>query len=405
MMGRKRILFFGEAVTLAHVARPWVLAEALDEDTYDVYFACDPRYNNLFQKPSFALRTIQSISYAKFNAALSKSRPVYDAATLRGYVSEDLALIEDIQPDIIVGDFRLSLAVSAPLSGVPYVAITNAYWSPYARTRFPVPDLVLTRRLGVGIGQAAFDLVRPLAFAIHAVPLNTVRKAYGLRPLGWDMRKVYTWADYTVYVDIPEIVPTCAIPANHYYLGPVQWSPSVPLPPWWDSLPIDKPLIYVTFGSSGQSDLLPLVLEALASMGAIVVATTAGRISMTRIPENVFVSDYLPGNEIAARARLVICNGGSPTTHQALSHGVALLGIPGNLDQHLNMEAVRRTGAGSLLRSEQATAVKIREKVSELLRNPDYTDSASRIGEVLGSYNAPERFAALLAKITGHAGA
>ena len=42
--GKPRILFVAEAVTLAHVARPAVLAQSLDRDVYEVFFATDLRY-------------------------------------------------------------------------------------------------------------------------------------------------------------------------------------------------------------------------------------------------------------------------------------------------------------------------------------------------------------------------
>ena len=47
-------------------------------------------------------------------------------------MADDLELIRRIEPDVVVGDFRLSLAVSAPMAGVPYIALANAYWSPFA---------------------------------------------------------------------------------------------------------------------------------------------------------------------------------------------------------------------------------------------------------------------------------
>lgn len=43
---RRRILFVAEAVTLAHVVRPFALAQSLDPSRYEVHFACDPRYNS-----------------------------------------------------------------------------------------------------------------------------------------------------------------------------------------------------------------------------------------------------------------------------------------------------------------------------------------------------------------------
>ena len=38
---RKKILFFTESATLSHIVRPWLLAQSLDKDKYEVIFAHD----------------------------------------------------------------------------------------------------------------------------------------------------------------------------------------------------------------------------------------------------------------------------------------------------------------------------------------------------------------------------
>ena len=45
-MNKKRILFISEAVSLAHISRPLVLAESLDLDEYEVHFACGEKYKD-----------------------------------------------------------------------------------------------------------------------------------------------------------------------------------------------------------------------------------------------------------------------------------------------------------------------------------------------------------------------
>jgi UDP:flavonoid glycosyltransferase YjiC (YdhE family) len=56
---------------------------------------------------------LHSISSAQFLGALAAGKPVYDVATLQTYVEEDRRLLERLRPDVVIGDFRLSLAVSA----------------------------------------------------------------------------------------------------------------------------------------------------------------------------------------------------------------------------------------------------------------------------------------------------
>ena len=383
---KRRVLFIAEAVTLAHVARPLAMARMLDPARHEVIFACDARYNSLLETSQFKLLPLYSISSEQFLKSLASGSRLYSKATLDAYVKADLELIQACQPDIIVGDFRLSLSVSARLACKPYITISNAYWSPYARPHFTVPELPMLKFTGVKLGQRLFDLVRPVAFRYHALPLNQLRKQYGLPPLGLDLRRVYTDADYTLYADIPQLVPTYDLPDTHHFVGPTLWSPAGPLPDWWDTLPDDKPIVYVTLGSSGHGRLLPMVLKALANMPLTVIAASAGRGLPADAPPNAFVADYLPGEEAAKRATLVISNGGSQTSYQALANGKPVIGMPTNLDQYLNMQYIQQAGGGVAIRAGMATPEKISSSVSKILGIPSYTQEAQQLMQSISAY-------------------
>ncbi len=395
------ILLVAEAVTLAHFARIVTLAKALDGNKYEVVIASDPRYVHLEAPLGCAFHPLRSIPSAQFAQALSRGKPLYNAATLSQYVEDDLALLDRIKPDLVVGDFRLSLAVSAPLRQIPYAALVNAYWSPYADITYPVPDLPMTRILGVFLAQKLFNLARPIAFALHARPLNQVRRRYGQPPLGHDLRTAYTWGDYTLYADVPELVPTRPLPANHRHLGSPLWSARVSLPEWWGRLPQDKPVVLLTLGSSGRADLLPMALSAMAELPLTVIAATAGKICLADVPANAFVADYLPLASAAQRASMVICNGGSLTTYQALAFGVPILGICSNMDQLLNMNAIERLGAGVSLRAARVRPQQLKAIVQTLLDTPAYAQAAAQAGERFRQVDAGQRFREFVMKVVG----
>lgn len=394
--GRIRVLFLCESVTLAHVARPLALALGLDPSRFDVHFACDDRYGFLPEDTAIRRHGLKSIPSAQFLRALAKGSPVYGAGTLRNYVEADLDLISAVHPDVVVGDFRLSLAVSAPVALVPYVTITNAYWSPYAHPKYTVPDLPFVRILGPVLGQALFDAVRPIAFALHTRPLNRIRREHGLKDLGFSLGTTYTYADLTLYADIPELIPTTGLPANHNYIGPIAWQPDVPFPEWWGQVPADRPIVYLTLGSSGQAEMLPGILESLARLPVSVMAATAGRIRLEATPQNTFVADYLPGNEAAKRADLVICNGGSPTTAQALQAGVPVIGIASNLDQYLNMSFMEKYGVGVTLRGGRRSPNCLAKTVKEVLGKDSYHSRARTAQGQLSAYQPARLFPELL---------
>ena len=398
---RRRVAIFAEAVTLAHVARPLALARGLDPERYDVTFVCDPRYADFLAAEPWRIHWIDSISGERFRDALAKGRPIYDAATLQRYVDDDLAVIDAVRPDVVVGDFRLSLSASARLAAIPYAAICSTYWSPYARQRVPIPDHPLVGMLGLATAQMLFDVFRPLAFAHHTRPLNRVRRSRGLPSLGLDLRHTYTDADWVLYADPPDLVATERLPVNHRYLGPVLWSPPVAPPAWWADLPDDRPVVYVTMGSSGSQHDLATALDALSGVDCTVIAATAGGGPVSVRSSRQFVADFLPGEAASQRAQLVVCNGGAPTSQQALAAGRPVLGIARNLDQHLNMQCIERAGAGVRLRSDKATVDAVRRAVEHLLTTPAFAAAAGRLALSFATQDAPRAFAAVVAEMLG----
>lgn len=397
---KTRILFVAEAVTLAHVARPAALAAALDPERYDVHFAHCPRYADLLGQATFTEHYIESVTPEQFTAALAAGKPLYDLETLTAYVEQDLRLLAEINPDVVIGDFRISLGVSAELAGIPYVTISNACWSPYTLQKFTVPELPLTRMFGPRVGQWLFSIGRPLAFAAHCLPMRQLRRKYHIESLGFDLRKVYTHADYTLYADIPALYQMAQLPRNHRVIGPVIWSPEGSLPDWWESLPLGRPLVYVTLGSSGHAALLPGLMAALAQLEVTVMLSTAGVKLECALPDNVFVAPYLPGEEAAKRADLVICNGGSPTTHQALAHGKPLIGIAGNLDQYLNMQTLVGVGAGVCLRSGCLTPERLRQTVGQVMQNEEFRAVARSLAVTIEQNNGAANFRCFIDELT-----
>nr|WP_314635241.1 glycosyltransferase [uncultured Janthinobacterium sp.] len=394
-----------EAVTLAHVGRPLSLALGLAEEAHEVHFACADGYDFCFKQTPFRRWRIDSISSQQFLRALAGGKPVYTESTLQGYVEDDLRLLKAVQPDLVIGDFRLSLSVSARLQRIPYITISNAYWSPYVRPHYTVPKLPLTGVLPIWLANPLFRLIRPLAFASHAAPLNRVRRRHGLPSLGSDLRRTYTDADRTLYADIPQLFPPHGMPAAHDYLGAVIWAPPLDLPDWWQrpELSSGRPIVYVTLGSSGQGQLLPRVLRALAPLPVTVLAATAGTIRVDAVPPNAFVARFLPGDAAARRASLVICNGGSPTSQQALTAGVPVIGIAGNLDQFLNMHGITGAGAGLLLRADRFQETTLRHAATRMLDDGQARLAARQLMALFRDYAAGQRLQAHMDALLGPA--
>ncbi|MFN8390446.1 MAG: glycosyl transferase family 1 [Bdellovibrionota bacterium] len=407
---KKRILFLGEGVTLAHVVRPYVLAQCLDRELFDVHFCCAERYRPLIDETRCTYHKVHSTSPEEFLEILAKGAELFPEDTVRTRTEEDLGLLERLSPDAVVGDMRLSLGVSATVKRIPYVSLTNAYWSPFAeRNRFPLPSFEPIRTLGLhrlkgGVGVRAaeglFHMLLPLVMKRQARGLDQVRREYGLPPFE-NYLTGFTWGDITCFSDTPGIAPVEKLLPSHRYLGSVSWTPECGLPSWWSNLSDSKPIIYLSLGSSGPLEVLPTLFEALRSLDCQVVLATAGRIASDQIPSGFRHAEYLPGEALAQRADVVISNGGSPSTYQALAQGKPVLGIASNMDQLLCMTNVHRCGAGILCRADNSSAEDFKTALTALLRSTRHRDLAKEIAKELEEYRPEKIFPSILNEVTG----
>ncbi len=390
---KHKILFVAENVTLAQVVRLAVLGQALDRSRYEVHFASSSFDPLVFEACDFERHHLSTIEKSAVEKALAAGKRIYEKPMLLDYVEADLDLIERVRPSLIVGDFRLSLAVSAPLAGVAHAALINAYWSPFRKERtFPVPDHPIIRLLGEDLTTQYFPKALPRVFEHFAAPINAVRKRHGLTPIG-NLQQVLTFGDYTLYPDVPSLTPTEGAPPHHIYLGPILWSPRVPFDAGLLAASAEKPLVYVTLGSSGKVELLPIVLAALGELSVQVLVATANRITLPRVPPNVTVCPFVPGELVAQHAALVISNGGSTTSYQALSRGTPVLGIASNFDQYLAMQAIEAAGAGLLLKARTLDKAQVIAGVRRVLSDPGYVTRAQALAKDFANYPAGPRFA------------
>lgn len=392
--GKKTILFMPGSFSLAHVGRLISLATALPESKYFVVFACD-KHSRRFIPTRFSFQPATYLNPDEFRQRMEKGRPLIDAPLLRRQVEEDLQILRKTGADLVVGDFRPSLSVSARLSGVPYLNVFNAHWSPWAQETIKIsspPDHWFLNLLGRRLGLKLTNTLFPIIKAAHSRPFNRVRKEYGLPSLGNQLEEIYSDGDYTALADLPDLVPTPGAPETQRSIGPVIWEPDSALPSWWNDLPNDKPLIYVTLGSSGKTNCLPKILESLDSLPVVVAVATAGRTSVTPIPGKRYVADYLPGSLLCKRASVVVNNGGAGGVYQALAEGVPVLGVAANLDQCLVMNPVVRAGAGRLVLADQTETCPWRNHFLDLLFSKSIKESAVKISALINQQSAPQNF-------------
>ena len=408
MNKRIRVLLFGEAVTLAHIVRPRVLAESLDTSNYDVLLACDTHLPIALQDLKIAHKKISSRTPEEFMAILKNGGILFDREILSRYCEEEDRIIAEWKPDIVVGDLRPSLSVSAARYGIPLITLTNAYWSTYSMDQsWPGPSLEFLKKLHIN-GAAA----KPFLFIMEKLFTGALPKILAAQGKGIDVLRAekqlppypsykdgFIYGDMTLYCDLPSVVQTNPLPYTHRFIGPVEWSPDASLPSWWDTLPSDKEVVFVNLGSSGDPQMLPRVLRAVKDSNAIAVVATAGRAAITEEKSWVYSAPFLPGEEILKRASVLICNGGSPSAYQALHLGKPVIGIASNMDQLLFSRELERSKAGVFLRADSASVGSIHNAIGKCMSDRTLLRKVQQVRTESNRYRATEIFSNIINEI------
>lgn len=394
-----RVLFMVEDITLAQVVRLVTLAKTLDPDRYEVHFASAHFDDHIFRDTNFVRHTIFTVEAKEAFRRLEKGKRLYEEQVLARYVDEELALFRGVRPRVVVGDLRFSLSVSTAHARIAYAALINAYWSrAMEREEFPLPDHPIVNLLGEKLAGRYFPKALPRVLEHFAAPVNKLRKRYGLSPVG-DLIDVLMYGDRTMFPDVPLLTPLREQALHEVFLGPVLWEPKTALPDWWMRPLPSGPSAYVTFGSSGRLDRMPIAIAGLRKLNIPLMVATAGRVDPARLEPPILAAKFLPGSDAAKRASFVVCNGGSSTAYQALAQGRPVLGIASNLDQYLAMTAVRDAGAGILLRADSLTPEKVEAAGRTLIEDTKYQLAARRVARALRSYDCGERFGGVLREL------
>lgn len=395
---RKKILFFSHAVTLAHFVRPLRWIECLDLNQHEVYLASSVAFKKMIPKTGINFIEVNCIDPIKFSKIVDQAKPIYDTSTFTNHIEEDLKIIDQVKPDLIIGDFRHSLSVSCRLRKIKYINIANAYWSPEIALNYPMPETPIVRILGEKIFKIFIARFAPVLIKINFFKMVfIVRKSLGLVGLKFnDYRQVITDGDLTVFCDTPGLVPLKKKLSHEIFIGPLIWSMPTPLPDWWGSLRDDKSRIFVSLGSSGDFRLLPMILLALSKLNVVVIVALSGKkISLPQY-KDVYITDFIPIEASFQKFSMVICNGGSPMCHSALSYGVPSIGVVSNNDQLLNMAHVQQRGAGIMLRYWNITEETLIAAVQQILTDSRFRESAQVIQNEFGSFDVPNQLRSLV---------
>jgi hypothetical protein len=251
-------------------------------------------------------------------------------------------------------DFLVDLGI---ISQSKIVYVVNADWTIFRSTRLHIPIghpflaglRCLTKFLGTDRQSAALAacdrfivpfVARP-AFRLAAERANRVRRRLersytaSLPKAGRtryrDVRQLFTGVRYNtlLFPDWNYFSPTR--PNNGLYIGPISSSPRVPAPANLSAFlrraaSLKRRIVYLTMGSTGDRSILGRLLAYFGSPYncSYAVVCNDALFEFSNSPqatrwENVYCVPFLPGEDVAKHADLLIFHGGRTTFYQMLS--------------------------------------------------------------------------------------
>jgi UDP:flavonoid glycosyltransferase YjiC (YdhE family) len=363
-----RVLMLPSAIGLSHLTRLLTIAIRLRTDGVQVAFGY-PKPHALLDGADFPRIPVADADTTDFSGNVFAS---YSEDLVEQAVKDELNAIKDFRPDVVVGDFRLTAAISARLAGVPYVPVVNAYMT----DAFDPVDLLMPegdgRALASFIGGRLYQRQKRAA----AAPFRKAARAHRIR----DLTSLYDFltGQRTLIADLAQFCPLKNPPASFFYIGPLIWEglaasrpghagstagqeatqtgtggiPEASEPDFLRHRPPDRRLLYVTVGNTGDEALLHFAVDTFAGHPSYDVLMTTGAFidpGSIRSAPNITVRRFVPGSVVMRQAEAVIHTGGNGTTYQAMAAGVPALVVPFNNDQRINAWLVLRNGVGKPL--------------------------------------------------------
>jgi UDP:flavonoid glycosyltransferase YjiC (YdhE family) len=320
-------------------------------------------------------------------------------------IDTETSLIENYQPDRVLGVFRFTLKAASSICGIPYDSLACGCMLPH-----------MSGALGfhndADDPENNRDFIN-MFFRAAGMKMTRVLSLLGIKPIN-DIRDMLV-GERTFLWDIPEFMPLHD-KKGFIHVGPLSFNngdhDDVDL-----NLPDNdsRPLAVLAFGTcNGNISQMIRLKEILCKMGYRVIVAAGGQEKLySSFKNDTDVSSYLfaPIEKLLLHASLVVCHGGQMTIFEALTHGVPVAVIPFHPEQAHNGICLEKIGCGRMLTPvcrfvgnpsvyadafERNSDDNIKSKIVDLVENQDTKKNLKRFKEILSGYNGIETLTAHL---------
>jgi UDP:flavonoid glycosyltransferase YjiC (YdhE family) len=176
------------------------------------------------------------------------------------------------------------------------------------------------------------------------------------------------------------------LPKNWYFSGPLFAHLTSPIPSEVEAIlsRTDRPKVYFAMGSSANYKVLTKVLHAFSDLDVLVIAPIKSHLKKgDQVPEQVYVTDWLPAPAVMERVDLAVTHGGQGTVQTTLLSGKPFVGIGMQPEQDLNIYPFVKYGNAIQIEKNKVNKAKIKAAVQTIINDPSYQVKASEVKELL----------------------
>ena len=401
------------------------IAQACREQGHRAVFICDPGFRGVFSEYGFE----------EFEVNLSEPMPPEQAANywsdfiqqhipnfhksaydqIDNYVKDcweaivDTAkwaqkglpdVLNEIKPDLICVD-NVILFPAIKQSGVPWVRIVSCSENEVADDN--IAPYLSGCRENDAVGQERFrrryqEVLKPIHDEFNKFLIQCGEAPYPLA----NFVEESPYMNLLLYPESAKFNRSKPLDPNRFqYLeGCVREDSPFEVPAF--EVNSDSPLIYVSFGTLGSSDiqLMQRLIDVLGKLPYRVLLNVGDYIEQYKnVPKNIYIAAWYPQPSVIPHVDMVIHHGGNNSFTECLYFGKPALIMPYVWDGHDNATRVQETNHGLSLHRYNWTDEQMETSLQRLLDDLTIRDTLKKSSEHMQRQDGPAKAGRILTQI------
>jgi hypothetical protein len=391
-----KLLLIPENNSLSHIAKCLSLMEILKSNGHEVHIAIGKKHSPFLNNLGICHHILSDIQETD-SGGFPSFEWFSNAAIIENCIREEVALIEKIKPDRVLGVFRFTLYASSQIAKVPYDSLICGCM---------IPDC--QEVLGFSENEGGSEVQKKFLgnfFRFAGKKYSLALTQLGLTKI--DDIRITLKGEHTFLWDFPEFMP---LPQNAdiTHIGPIafhRW------PYDYDTVDLENifdskyPIAVVSFGTCvTDNTAVQRIVKLLLDLGYQVIVAAGGQPTMFNIKQpdtRVIVLKFAPLDKIFPHTSLLVTHGGQMTVFEALQNKIPILVMPLQPEQAHNGVCLERIGCGTrLIPSTPFTGIPddyinvfnqipddiLLTKINDLTSNWKVTENLAKIEQVIDHY-------------------